>query len=210
MKKSFTYLCACLFFFQGFAQSGTVKNNDNPQDGVYKKQDRVKFEGISVDAKGDTTYTFSIPELVFIAPPKFKNSAQERRYTRLEYHVRKVYPYVVLIRDRFKEMNVHYLLLKDEKEKKEYTKKVEQEIRNEFEGELKNLTITQGRILIKLIDRETGITSYELLQEFRGKFSAFFWQALARLFGLNLKDAYNAEGDDVLIENILMRIEAGI
>ena len=211
MKKWFLYLCTSLLFYQGFAQSVTVTDvANNPQDNVHKKQNKLNFEGVSVNPQGDSLYTFSIPALVFVAPPKFKNSAQARRYTRLEYNVRTVYPYVTLIRNKFKEMNVHYLSIKDEKDKKEYTKKVEQEIRAEFEGELKKLTITQGRILIKLIDRETGITSFELLQEFRGKFSAFFWQTLARVFGLNLKDAYNAEGDDLLIEDILMRIEAGI
>ena len=199
MKKFLLCLFACLWVCH-------VCPQDNKTDA---KQNAVKFEGINIGSDGDSLYVFSMTPLIFIAPPKFKNKAEERRYTRLEYNVRKVHPYVVLIRNKFKEMNIHYLSIKDEKGKKEYTKKVEQEIKGEFEGELKKLTITQGRILIKLIDRETGITSFELLQEFRGKFSAFFWQTLARVFGLNLKDSYDAEGDDILIENILMRIETG-
>lgn len=158
---------------------------------------------------GDTLYLSTIPQVTILAPPRFRNRAQARRYTRLEYNVRKVYPYVVLIRQKFKALNQHYLSLKTDKERKEYARKVEDEIRSEFEGELKRLTITQGRILIKLIDRETGITSYALLQEFRGKLSAFFWQTLARIFGLNLKDAYDGTGEDQVIEEIILRIESG-
>lgn len=158
---------------------------------------------------GDTLYITTIPQVTILAPPQFRNRAQARRYTRLEYNVRKVYPYVVIIRQQFKILNQHYLSLKTDKERKAYARKVEEDIRNQFEGELKRLTITQGRILIKLIDRETGITSFALLQEFRGKLTAFFWQTLARLFGINLKDAYDGTGEDQVIEEIILRIESG-
>jgi hypothetical protein len=71
------------------------------------------------------------------------------------------------------------------------------------------LTVTQGRILIKLIDRETGNTSYSLVKELRGSLQAFFWQGLARLFGSNLKSEYDANGQDVQIEAIVQQIERG-
>lgn len=88
-------------------------------------------------------------------------------------------------------------------------KQVEQELLVEFEDDLKQLTITQGRILIKLVDRETGSTSYELVKELRGTFSAFFWQTLARLFGSNLKSVYDPYGEDRLIEEIIFLIDRG-
>ena len=75
-------------------------------------------------------------------------------------------------------------------------KQVEDELLRDYKDDLKKLTITQGRILIKLVYRETGDTSYELVEELRGKFSAFFWQALARLFGSNLKSEYDPQGED--------------
>ena len=101
------------------------------------------------------------------------------------------------------------LTLKTDKQKKEYIKQVEKEIRNEFEGDLRNLTITQGRILIKLIDRETGNTSYDLVKELRGAFPAIFWQTLARVFGSNLKSRFDAEGEDKLLNEIVVMIENG-
>ncbi|MFK5968672.1 MAG: DUF4294 domain-containing protein, partial [Candidatus Marithrix sp.] len=85
----------------------------------------------------------------------------------------------------------------------------EKELKKEFEDELKNLTMTQGKLLIKLVDRETGKTTYELVKQLRGSLSAFFWQSLAKLFGSNLKTEYDAAGEDKLIEDILIRIDNG-
>jgi len=82
-------------------------------------------------------------------------------------------------------------------------------LKRQFESDLKNLSISQGRILIKLIDRETGNTSYELVKDLRGGFQAFMWQSLARLFGSNLKDQYDAQNEDQLIESIILQIERG-
>jgi hypothetical protein len=83
-------------------------------------------------------------------------------------------------------------------------------LKEQFGSELTSLTINQGRILIALIDRETGETSYELVEELRGKFSAFFWQGLARIFGHNLKTHYDPDGEQRDIENIVQQIELGI
>jgi len=74
---------------------------------------------------------------------------------------------------------------------------------------MRRLTFTQGKILIKLIDRETSNTSYELIRQYRGKISAIFWQGIARIFGANLKSTYDPRGDDYLIEHIVREIEAG-
>ena len=106
-------------------------------------------------------------------------------------------------------MSAHLLTLKTEKDKRAYIKQVEREIHEEFEGDLKKLTITQGRILLKLIDREVGETSYDLLKEFKGTFSAFFWQTLARIFGHDLKSEFDPEGEDILLNEIVILIENG-
>ena len=97
--------------------------------------------------------------------------------------------------------------VESEKEKKEFYRAIEAELKEEFEGELRKLTISEGRILIKLIDRETGNTSYTLVKDLRGKFSAFFWQSLARVFGHNLKSNYDPLGEDRNIEYIVQQIE---
>ncbi len=124
--------------------------------------------------------------------------------------MKRVYPYAVLARKKLEEINAHLATLKNEKQKKEYIDQVEKEIRDQFEEDLKSMTITQGKILIKLIDRETGNTSYALVKEFKGSFSAFFWQSLARLFGSNLKMHYEPLGEDSVIEDIVVKMQKGL
>ncbi len=142
--------------------------------------------------------------------PVFQTKREERKFNRLVYNLKKVYPYAKMAKYKLNLMNQRFLTLKTEKERKEFTKQTEKEIRAQFEEELKNLTINQGRLLIKLIDRETGQTSYELVKELRGTFSAVFWQTMARLFGSNLKTKYDASGEDQVIEDILIAIDAGL
>jgi hypothetical protein len=111
--------------------------------------------------------------------------------------------------EKYDSVEAHFMTLHTEKEKKAYIKQVEQEIMDEYEDDLKGLTITQGRILLKLIDREVGETSYDLLKEFKGFFSAFFWQTLARIFGHNLKSEFDPEIEDKLLNEIVILIENG-
>ena len=88
-------------------------------------------------------------------------------------------------------------------------RKAEKEINEEFGGDLRDLTFTQGKILLKLIDRETGNTSYDLVKELRGGFTAFFYQGFARIWGYNLKSDYDPKDEDELIETIVTLIERG-
>lgn len=158
---------------------------------------------------GDTILHSTIQEVTIYPVPRFTSRRDLRRYERLVYNLKIVYPYAVMAANMLDEMNEAFMDLKTERERNEFVKRVERELMDEFEDELKSLTITQGRLLIKLIDRETGNTSYELLRELRGSFSAFFWQAIARLFGSNLKSRFDAEGEDKLIDQILYLIETG-
>jgi hypothetical protein len=100
-------------------------------------------------------------------------------------------------------------LAPDDQARRKIMKKVEEQLNAEYGDELRDLTVTQGKILLKLIDRETGETSYELVSELRGDFRAFFYQAFARLFGLNMKTGYDPEGEDQDIEYIVHLIETG-
>ena len=88
-------------------------------------------------------------------------------------------------------------------------KTIEKELKTEFEAPLKDLSMTQGKILLKLIDRETGNTSYELVKDLRGGFQAFMWQGVARIFGSNMKSEYYPEGEDIMIERAIKLVEAG-
>ena len=147
--------------------------------------------------KGDTVYFTKLPDIVVRAPRKFKNAAEERQFWRLVYNVKKTYPYAKMAGQKLHALNEQYLRISSEKERKEYSKRVEEELKAEFEGELRKLTVTQGRILMRLVDRETGNTTYEILKDFRGSASAIFWQAIARVFGSNLKTQYNpSSGED--------------
>jgi hypothetical protein len=158
---------------------------------------------------GDTIPHSTINEVSVFPAPQFDRRRDLRRYERLVYNLKIVHPYAVMAAATLDRLNDSFSELKTDRERKQFVKKVEQELMDEFEDELKSLTITQGRLLIKLIDRETGNTSYELLKELRGSFSAFFWQTVARLFGSNLKTTFDAEGEDKLIDQIIVLIENG-
>lgn len=158
---------------------------------------------------GDTIPNIHLKEIVVFPELVFKNKREARKYTKLMRDLKRVYPYARLAKDKLDELESEYIKLTTEKERKAFTKKIEQELLNEFGPELKKLTITQGRLLLKLIDRETGNTSYEILKELRGTFSAVFWQAVARIFGSDLKSEYDADGVDYFIERIVILIEHG-
>jgi hypothetical protein len=130
-------------------------------------------------------------------------------YYRLRFNVIKVYPYAKLAAIKINELNTHLNSLTSNRERREYTKEFEKQLRKDFQTSLENLSINQGKIFIKLIDRETGHTSYEMIKELKGSFNAFVFQTAARVFGHNLKDMYDAQGDDKTIESIVAQIESG-
>ncbi len=169
-------------------------------------------EGITTRAvlyQGDTIPYIELPEVRFFAPRVFENRREERRYNRLIRNVKRVYPYAKLAGIKFDEYSKKLAELETDGQKRRAARQIEREIKEEFEGDLKRLTISQGHILIKLIDRETQHTSYDVLRDFRGAFTAVFWQSFGRLFGYNLKDEYDPEGEDKLIEEIVQLIEMG-
>lgn len=197
MKKIFYILIACI----GIALPGKILAQDMADTIGYICEIKV------IDQ--DTLIVSNIDEIYVFPPHRFKNAREARRYRRLIRNVKKAYPYAVTASGILEEVNTHLLTLETEKERREYVNEMEDKLREEFEEDLKNLTITQGRILIKLIDRETGDTSYELVKELKGSLSAFFWQTFAALFGSSLKTEYDPDGEDALIEEIVILIENG-
>jgi hypothetical protein len=159
--------------------------------------------------EGDTIPWMGLPEVSIYGEKKFKNKKEAQKWDKLKRDVKRVYPYAILAAAKLKEYNRQLEKMPLEAQRKVYMKKAEEQLKNEFEGELKKLTMNQGRILIKLIDRETGSTSYDLVKDLRGSFQAFMWQSLARLFGSNLKSEYDPKGDDKMIEDIIRLVEAG-
>jgi Domain of unknown function (DUF4294) len=159
---------------------------------------------------GDTIPLVYIRRAVWCVDDRtFKNFIQKMRYNRLVHNIKIALPYAKIAGKKMKEYNTLLVKVKSEDEKHRVMKKVEDEMRKEFEKDLKNLTVTQGRLLLKLIDRETGNSSYTLVKELRGKSSAVFWQTLALVFGNDLKAKYEPDGDDKQVEEIVRLVERG-
>jgi len=158
---------------------------------------------------GDTVPLIEIQTSIIYPPYEFKNRRQQVRYSRLVYNVQKVYPYARLAAERLEAFRQVLDTITREKERKAYIKFAENELQEEFGDEIRDLTFSQGKILIKLIYRETGNSSFEIVQELRGKFTAFIWQTLAVIFGYNLKNGYDPEGEDREIEEIIRLIDEG-
>ncbi len=159
--------------------------------------------------KGDTIPIIHFREVYIFPKRTFKNEQEAVKYRKLIRNVKRVYPYAKLAEIRLAEISNHIATLNSEAAKRAYAKKSEKEIKEEFEEELKKLTLSQGKLLIKLIDRQTGDSSYELVKDIKGSLSAFMWQSVARLFGSSLKVKYDPKGKDKLIEEIVLRYEHG-
>lgn len=157
----------------------------------------------------DTMPVYSLQEVRVEAVMSAKARRNADRIDRLTRYVQKVYPYAQITAKLLDEYEHDLAAIQDKEGKGLYMKLAEAELRAEFEEEVKGLTISQGRILVKLIDRQTGHTSYDLVKQLRGSFQAWMWQGVARLFGNDLKEEYDPNGDDRAVESIVQRIENG-
>lgn len=156
----------------------------------------------------DTIPLIALPPVNAVAKREFPSKRDERRYYKLVAHIKKVLPYAKLAGTRMREVEEE-LKTMSSKERKKRLKLLEKEIKRDYEGDLRKLTFTQGRILIKLLDRESGMVSYDIVKHFRGGFTAWFFQGVAKMFGYDLKSEYDPEKDDRLIESIVVKIENG-
>jgi len=178
--------------------------------GVANAQQRDSAEvNLGIIQNGDTLIFKNIKEVVVFPDRTFKNNRQYRRYTRYILKVKKVYPLAVEARKLLDEYEPRYYALDDPKDRRKLMKELEKELLDEHKEELKKWSISDGRILLKLINRETERTPYSLIKDFRGGFSATFWQGIAKLFKNDLKDGYDPEGDDKMLEEIVTLIELG-
>lgn len=159
---------------------------------------------------GDTIYEITTYACVISADRVYKNEKERQKIDKMKRDVKKAYPYAILAKAKLSEYETRLAALKTESEKKKYAEKAEKEIVDQFEADIRNMTLSQGKILMKLIDRETGSDSYELIKKYRGGFSALMWQGVARIFGANLKTDYDEAGDDKEIEHIVDLIDLGM
>lgn len=177
--------------------------------GILNPHDAEGYHCSAIVVDGDTIPVIYYDEIYIWGNKSFRNSAESKQWERLVRNVKKTYPYAKLAGIKFNEYNQKMADVKSEKVKKDMMKQAEAELEAQFGGELKELTNTQGKILLKLIDRQTSNCSYDIVKEFRGRFRAFFYQSFARIFGYNLKVKYDPLGADADIERIVLMIENG-
>jgi hypothetical protein len=177
------------------------------QDTTALSQEKIQYK---IDQLGDTLFYSTLGEIYFFADRSTFTRAERRRYNKLVYNVKRVYPYAKLAGNEYREVSAHMMALETDKERRQYIKAVEDSIMGNYEEDLKKLTITQGRILLKLVDREIGKTSYDILKDLKGTITAVFWQAIARIFGNNLKSEFDPNGEDKLLNEVVIQIEAGL
>lgn len=159
--------------------------------------------------ENDTIPLIFLPQYTVFALPVFKSKREARRWDKTVRNVKKVYPYAHMAGEKMREYEIELMKLPNERARKAFLNQAEKELKDKYLNELKSLTFSQGKILLKLLDRETGNTSYDLLKELRGRVMAFFWQSLGKLFGYDLKEPYDPQGKDRDIEFIVQMIEAG-
>jgi hypothetical protein len=163
----------------------------------------------AIIVNGDTVPIYVMKDVHIYSPVLLQSKHDAIRYSNLVTNVKEAYRYAHVTAAKVDEMNLIVAASKNERERKKLMKKYENELRNDFEQNIKHLSKDQGIILIKLIDRETGNSSYDLIKEFRGKVMATFYQTLGSLFGYNLKMNYDPNGEDKEIEQIVKLVENG-
>lgn len=159
--------------------------------------------------KGDTIPSITIRNIIVYPKLVFKNKKQENYYWKLVRDVKKTLPIAKEIRNIVIETGDFLKLLPNEKAREKHIKAVEKSIKEQYTPRMKKLTFSQGKLLIKLVDRECDQNSYELVKAFIGPFRAVFYQTFAALFGASLKKEYDPEGDDKLIERVAVLVENG-
>jgi len=158
----------------------------------------------------DTIPHVDLPEVGIYPPRVFKNRSEEQQYWRLVMRVKKVLPYAKEAALLLRKYEMEVPADARGRDRRVYVRRAEEELMNKYGPILKKMSINDGRVLIKLIDRETHKASYDLIQELKGGVPAVFWQGVARVFGNNLKTKYDPYGEDRQIEMIIQYIEMGI
>lgn len=159
--------------------------------------------------EGDTIPYINLHTVYIYKPLKFKNERERRAYYKLIRDVKKVYPISKEINHLIIETYEYLMTLPNEKARNKHIKAVEKGLKEQYTPRMKKLTYAQGKLLIKLVDRESNQNSYQLVRAFMGPFKAGFYQAFAALFGASLKKEYDPEGEDRLVERIITQIESG-
>lgn len=211
MERLLTYIALCGWLWLSCAVArGQIRGAERNAEALgapifehgvgYAGEEEYEGERIAVFRLGNV-YCFS--ELVL------KNKREVRRYYKLVNNIKKVYPIAVDIQRTIERTVAHMDSLPDKEARDEYMKRMEKVLKKEYTPRLKKLTFAQGKLLIKLIDRQCDQTSFELIRTYMGGFKAGFYNLFANLFGASLKKRYDPEVDDRLTERCILLIESG-
>ena len=212
MKLGFSRILALVFMVVSAAVTlaqAPVPTEVTPISGL-QQVFKGKYHFID-QATGDTVCMIVFNPITIYPRERFRNKKEERFYWRTVRDVRKTLPYAKLICSTLLETYEYLETFPTEKEKQDYLKQFEKEIFNQYKPVMKTFTRSQGKMLVKLINRETDQSSYNIVKAFLGTFRAGFWQTFGRFFGVNMKAGYHPEKnkEDAVIERICVRIETG-
>ena len=196
MKNNYNYILTTLLLL---LSNNVISQKNTLKDSIPLSERYIVFEG--------DTLLIELNEVLLLKKLKFKTSYDRRYYYWFRKKTLKAYPYAKLAADRLNTLNERLEHIKSKRRKRQYTKRIQKFLEEELTGQLKKLTRTEGRILIKLVHRQTGNTSFTLIKKLRSGWKAFWYNTTANLFKLSLKDEYNPVNnkEDFLIEDILQR-----
>ena len=179
---------------------------------LHAQEQTTTINGYLVPAciyEGDTIASLHMPTLYCFKPLNFKNKKQQQQYNRLVRNVKKTLPIAKEVNRAIIETYEFLQTLPDEKARQKHLNAVEKSVKEQYTPRMKKLTFSQGKLLIKLINRETDSSSYELVKAFLGPFKAGFYQAFAAIFGASLKKEYHPDAEDAMVEQIVLLVESG-
>lgn len=159
--------------------------------------------------QGDTLYLAFLHDVYVYPPMRFKNKRQERFYWKTVRDVKKTLPYAKMITQDMAYADAELAKIQDPKERRRWWKQYERSLYRKYEKDFRGMYASQGQMLMKLMDRESDRTSYELIVQYRGKASANWWQFVAKLFRNDLKEEYDATDKDKIVERVITLVEAG-
>ncbi|MDR1780704.1 MAG: DUF4294 domain-containing protein [Tannerella sp.] len=198
-KCIFLLVLAVSVGFAAVAQSPVVVAVA-PPEGAY----RAYVDG------NDTIILAHLPEVYVFPDLKFRNEKERREYNKLVRDVKKTLPYAKIVFETLIETYEYIETLPNDKAREAHLKRMEKELFREYKPELKKMTLTQGKLLIKLVDRECNQTSYNLVSAYLGSFRAGFWNLFAGMFGASLKSKYDPKGKDAMTERVVLLVENGV
>ena len=189
-------------------QIEATRKNDLDMTGAPIFSHACYYTGM-VEDNGEMIPSFAYSDFYVFKKLVFKNAREARKYYKIANNIKKVYPIACEIKRTLDKTIAHLDSLPDKKSRDEYMKQAEKELKKQYTPRLKKLTFSQGKLLIKLIDRQCNHTSYDLIKMYMGSFKAGFYNTFASLFGASLKKEYDAECDDRLTERCILLIESG-